>query len=55
MSCVRTDDRLIALLVTPETRGDAAQLLILFLPPRFQRPHEVFVENNRHRPRGMSR
>ena len=34
------DERVITLLDAPETRGDFAQLLILFLPPRFQCPRE---------------
>ena len=34
MSCVRTDDRVIALLVTPETPADAAQL-VSKLPRRY--------------------
>ena len=32
------------LLLAPETRGDFAQQLILFLPPRFQCPSEDLLK-----------
>ena len=32
------------LLLAPETRGDFAQQLILFLPPRFQCPREDLLK-----------
>ncbi len=44
MSSRARTDRVITLLFAPETRGDFAQQLILFLPPRFQCPREDLLK-----------